>query len=73
MGLAASRSHTPFALPATPMSETPDWSQVATKADLKEVKQEIKTLRWFMVAGLILLSALSDRAAALVEYAMQFL
>ena len=46
---------------------------MATKADLKEVKQEIKTLRWFMVAGLILLSALSDRAAALVEYAMQFL
>ena len=70
------------------MSETPDWSQVATKADLKEVKQEIKqeikdvkqelkqeikTLRWFMVAGLILLAALSDQAAALVEYVMRFL
>ena len=71
MGLAAGGSHNP--LPLRLMSETPDWSQVATKADLKEVKQEIKTLRWFMVAGLILLSALSDRAAALVEYAMQFL
>ncbi len=55
----------------------PDWRQFVTKEDLKDVKQElkqeIKTLRWFMVAGLILLSALSDRAAALVEYAMQFL
>ena len=30
MGLAAGRSHTPFTL----LSETPDWSQLATKADL---------------------------------------
>ena len=67
---------------ASPQAEVvalhiPDWRQFVTKQDLKEVKQElkqeIKTLRWFMVAGLILLSALSDRAAALVEYAMQFL
>ena len=67
---------------ASPQAEVvalhiPDWKQFATGQEIKEVKQElkqeIKTLRWFMVAGLILLSALSDRAAALVEYAMQFL
>ena len=74
---------------ASPQAEVvalhiPDWKQFATGQEIKEVKQEIKevkqelkqeikTLRWFMVAGLILLSALSDRAAALFEYVMQFL
>ena len=51
----------------------PDWRQFVTKEDLKDVKQELKHLRWFMVAGLILMCVLSDRAAALFEYVMQFL
>ena len=53
------------------MSETPDWSQVATKADLKEVKQEIKTLKWTLYGLVILTAAWSDRAAALFEYIRQ--
>ena len=44
---------------------------MATKQDFKDVKQEIKHLRWFMFAGLILTVGLSDQAAALFEYIQQ--
>ena len=61
------------------MSDTPDWSQVATKQDLieatqdlkRDLKQELKYLKWTMYGGLLWLAALSDRAAALFEYIQQ--
>ena len=61
------------------MSETPDWSQVATKQDLieatqdlkRDLKQELKYLKWTMYGGLLWMAALSDRAAALFEYIQQ--
>ena len=61
------------------MSDTPDWSQVATKQDLieatqelkRELKQELKYLKWTMYGGLLWMAALSDRAAALFEYIQQ--
>ena len=59
------------------MSETPHWSQVATKRDFKEVqqelKQEIKYLKWTMYGGLLWMAALSDRAADLFEFIQQCL
>ena len=51
----------------------PDWRQFATKEDLKEVHQELKHLKWGLYAVVILTVGLSDRAAALFEYVMQFL
>ena len=61
------------------MSDTPDWSQVATKQDLieatqdlkRDLKQELKYLKWTMYGGLLWMAALSDRAAALFEYIQQ--
>ena len=42
MGLAAGGSHTPFTLSAPrPMSDTPDWSQVATKDDLSQLESRL--------------------------------
>ena len=69
----------PLLYPLRPMSDTPDWSQVATKQDLieatqelkRDLKQELKYLKWTMYGGLLWMAALSDRAAALFEYIQQ--
>ena len=54
----------------------PDWRQFVTKEDLKDVKQELKQelkhLKWALYAVVLLTVGLSDRAAALFEYVMQF-
>ena len=50
----------------------PDWRQFVTKEDLKDVKQELKHLKWALYGVVILTVGLSDRAAALFEYVMQF-
>ena len=65
MGLAAGGSHNP--LPLRLMSDTPDWSQVATQQDFKEVKQaftevrqELKRLKWTLLVGFTAVLILPD-------------
>ena len=61
--------HNPLLYPLRPMSETPDWSQVATKQDLteatQELKQEFKRLKWTLLIGFTTVLILPDGSMGL--------
>ena len=58
------------------MSETPDWSQVATKQDLteatQELKQEFKRLKWTLLIGSVLILPDGSMGLALVTVLARF-